>query len=94
MFIEVDKLCTIGQIVYSKSGRDKGRMFFIVRIEGEYLYLADGDLRKLQNPKKKKQKHVQIVNKIDYNIKQKLEDNAYLKDSDIRNALQAYKSLG
>lgn len=82
---------TIGQIVYSKSGRDKGRVFLVVSIDGEYLYLVDGDLRKLEKPKKKKQKHVQIVNKIDYNIKEKLKDNAYLKDSDIRNALQAYK---
>lgn len=80
-----------GQIVYSKCGRDKQRPFIIYDFDDEYVYLVDGDLRKLEKPKKKKQKHIQIVNKIDYNIKQRLEDNLYLTDAEIRKALAAYK---
>lgn len=83
---------TKGQVVYSKCGRDKSRPFLIVDYDEQYLYLVDGDLRQLQKPKKKKQKHVQIVNKIDYNIKEKLECNSYLTDADIRKALEAYQN--
>lgn len=80
-----------GQVVYSKSGRDKRRPFIIVDFDEQYLYLVDGDLRKLEKPKKKKIMHVQIVNDVIYDIKQKLEESAYLNDADFRKALQSYK---
>lgn len=82
---------TRGQIVFSKSGRDKGRPFIIYDFDDEFIYLVDGDLRKLEKPKKKKKKHIQIVNEIDYDIKKKLEDNLYLLDADIRKALKSFK---
>lgn len=82
---------TKGQVVFSKSGRDKNKAFIIVDIDGQYLYLADGRIRKLEKPKKKKIKHVQIVNKVDADIKQKLDSNLYLTDADIRKALEAYQ---
>ena len=44
-----------GQIVKSKSGRDKGDVFFVVEvIDDDYVLIADGDRRKSENPKKKK----------------------------------------
>lgn len=55
----------LGKIVYSKSGRDKGKMFIIISIVDEnFVMLADGDLRKIENPKLKNIKHVQITNMI------------------------------
>lgn len=78
-------------MVYSKNGRDKGEAFLIVAIEGEYLFLADGKRRKLEKPKKKKAIHVQKVNKIDADIKNKIENNMYLLDSDLRSALKRFK---
>lgn len=80
-----------GQVVYSKSGRDKRRPFIVVDFDEQYLYLVDGDLRKLEKPKKKKFMHVQIVNVVVDDIKQKLDENEYLNDADFRKALQAYK---
>ena len=52
---------SLGQIVFSKCGRDQGKPFIIVSIEDEYVYLVDGDLRKVDNPKLKKKKHVQLT---------------------------------
>ena len=80
-----------GQVVYSKCGRDKQNPFIVVTFDDEYVYICDGDTRKLEKPKKKNKKHIQITHKIDYNIKQKLEDNEYLLDADIRKALAIYK---
>ena len=48
-----------GQVVFSKNGRDKGRAFVVLSVEGEYLFLADGKMRPLKKPKKKKARHVQ-----------------------------------
>ena len=49
----------IGQVVFSKCGRDKGRAFVVLSVEGEYVFLADGQLRPLNKPKKKKVRHIQ-----------------------------------
>lgn len=83
---------TKGQIVYSKAGRDKAKPFIVFDIEENYLYLVDGTIRTLEKPKKKKIKHVQIVNQIDYNIKKKLDENLYILNSDIRKALEPYRN--
>lgn len=78
-------------MVYSKSGRDKNRPFIIFDFDDEYLYLVDGDLRKLEKPKKKKIMHVQICKDVNNDINKKLDDNLYLTDADIKKALEAYK---
>jgi ribosomal protein L14E/L6E/L27E len=81
---------TKGQVVYSKSGHDKGLAFIIVDVQEGYVILADGKLRKLEHPKRKKIKHVQITNIVVENIKKKLEDGSYLLDADISKALKEY----
>jgi ribosomal protein L14E/L6E/L27E len=49
-------------VVISKSGRDLGKAFVVVRVINErYLSLSDGDLRKIENPKKKNIRHVQVT---------------------------------
>ena len=47
-----------GQLVRSKAGRDKTRTLAVLEVEGEMLLLADGNLRKVGAPKRKKAKHV------------------------------------
>ncbi len=47
-----------GQLVRSKAGRDKTRTLAVLEVEGEMLLLADGNLRKVRDPKRKKAKHV------------------------------------
>lgn len=51
-----------GSLVYSIQGRDKGSLFLVLKKEGDFVYLADGDQRKLENPKKKKIKHINKTN--------------------------------
>ncbi len=85
---------SIGQLVYSKNGRDKGFAFIVVGIEDGYVYIADGKRRKLNKPKKKKIIHVQRVNRIDLDIKNKIESGAFLMDSDIRSALCKLTNCG
>ena len=81
---------TVGQIVYSKCGRDEGRAFVVVKIENGYVYLADGKLRLLNKPKRKKMKHVQTTHTISDEMKEKLENNRYILDADIRRFLKKY----
>lgn len=80
----------IGQLVYSKGGHDKGGLFIIVNIQDEYLYLADGKVRMIEKPKKKKIKHVQKVNHVIEEIKEKIQEESNLKNSDLRTAISNY----
>ena len=53
-----------GMFARSKAGHDKGRLYLIEKTEGEYVYLVDGARRTLAKPKKKKQKHIQVICRI------------------------------
>lgn len=48
-------------IVRSSAGRDRGKLFVVLAVEGEYLLLADGKSRKVESPKRKKRRHVLFV---------------------------------
>lgn len=82
-----------GQMVYSKSGHDKGDVLVVVGVEGQYLQLADGKRRKLEKPKRKKIIHVQPTNYVDTNLRDKLEEQAYVLNADIAKAIRSYKQL-
>jgi hypothetical protein len=76
-----------GTIVFSKKGRDKGRAMVVLESDGEYLTLADGKLRTLEKPKRKKQKHVQPTN-TQVNLQPSC--GRALQDADIRKAIRDF----
>ena len=47
-----------GQLVRSLAGRDKGHTFAVLAVEGQILLLADGARHPLDQPKRKKERHV------------------------------------
>lgn len=50
-----------GMLAKSKAGHDKGHVYVIFNVDETYVYLIDGSIRKLDRPKKKKKKHVQVI---------------------------------
>jgi ribosomal protein L14E/L6E/L27E len=81
---------TTGQVVFSKSGRDQGKPFIVITVEGEYVYLVDGKLRRLEKPKKKKIKHVQMTYDVIEYVNKKLGEGSKLSNADIRKVLEPY----
>jgi len=56
----------IGRIVLSKAGRDKGRYFLVTGIvDDRTVSIADGDVRKIENSKKKKLIHLAVYGQPD-----------------------------
>ena len=52
----------IGMLAYSKCGRDRKRLFSVVGVlDTEFVLVADGNLRTLENPKKKRLKHLSFI---------------------------------
>lgn len=83
----------LGQVVYSKAGRDVGKVFVITEIiDSNYVYICDGDFRRVENPKKKKIKHLIITKDIIDTIAQKLSSDIRITNADIRKALLNIKN--
>ena len=55
---------TAGTVVISRAGHDCGREMLVVRIDGGFLFVADGKERKLEKPKKKNRKHVRATSRV------------------------------
>ncbi|MBR4720692.1 MAG: KOW domain-containing RNA-binding protein [Clostridia bacterium] len=75
-----------GMLVYSRAGRDKGKIFIVLKTENDFVYLSDGKTRHVANPKKKKIKHIMRTNtvlKLDFDS---------LSDSDVKKAILDYFS--
>lgn len=84
---------TLGQVVYSKAGRDKGKKFIVVDIIDElYVMISDGDLRRIESAKRKKLKHIQITGEVILPLKEKLEKKVRVSNSEIRKALEITKN--
>jgi ribosomal protein L14E/L6E/L27E len=83
----------VGRIAISKAGRDTGRVFVILEvIDTHYVYIVDGDLRKLERPKKKKLKHLKMTQNVLENIAQKLMNGTKVFDAEIRSAIRSLQS--
>lgn len=81
----------IGMLVRSKSGHDHGKVYVIIDVQGEYLFLVDGRIRPLAKPKKKKVKHVQRVDILLQEIVEKKLNNTLI-DENIKRAIMLYES--
>lgn len=80
-----------GSFAISKAGHDYNEIYIIIKSDSEYVYLSDGNLKTIDNPKKKKYKHIQQINIIDDNIKNKLTNGQLLINEDIKRAIKLYK---
>jgi len=83
---------TLGQIVYSKAGRDSGKKFIIVGIiDKANVLISDGNLRRLEKPKRKKVKHIKGTGEVIEQIGEKLRNGQKITNSEVRKALAAYE---
>ena len=77
-----------GRVVESTQGRDKGYFFLVLEAAGDIVTIADGSRRKLENPKKKKTKHLR-AKPVLLDLKALRPEGGALQDSDLRRALEA-----
>lgn len=78
-------------IVRSDAGRDKGKLFAVLAVEGEYLLLADGKSRKVEAPKRKKRRHVLFVAADQTRLSEKIKSNEKITNSELRRTLAGYR---
>lgn len=78
----------IGCFATSIAGHDHNNIYVIIAADDEYVYLVDGKIRKVNNPKKKKLKHVQLIKRTDDTIAGRINNNVALSNEDIKYAIK------
>ncbi|MGI6702222.1 MAG: RNA-binding protein [Christensenellales bacterium] len=80
-----------GSVVLSKSGRDSGRYYIVTGIiDEQYVTIADGTLRKIEKPKKKKVKHLKPNGDVLEKLSAKLINGDTIYNAEIKSALRIY----
>ena len=74
-------------IVISLAGRDKNLYFYVMDTEDGYVLLANGKERKLENPKRKKLKHVRRVSRTETNVAARILRGDKVLNSELRRDL-------
>ena len=76
----------VGMLAASKAGHDRDSVYVIIRVDGEYIYVADGEGRTTKNPKRKNRKHIQLIRKKSLPGS----DNGF-EDLDIKRIIKEYR---
>ena len=86
----MNKAFTLGQVVLSISGHDKGNAYVVVKIEDTRVFVADGKYKLLSAPKAKNPVHLKTTNTIDTELNNKLTNGQKVNDQMIYHTLHTY----
>ena len=79
----------IGNVVRSLKGKDAGKVYVVYSIiDKDFVSLVNGDTRKIDNPKRKRIKHIEVVDNALIINKQNL------LDADIKKVCKSYLKIG
>ena len=81
-----------GQIVRSLAGHDRGALYCVLDAEGGFLLLCDGKKRRLERPKRKKEKHTQLLGTLPQPCLDQFRAGTNRSNRDIRRALAAFRA--
>ena len=77
----------ISDVVVSTAGRDKDELFYVIKTDDQFIYLANGKDRPLDKPKRKKRKHIQKVLRSETRVAEKLREGDKVLNSELREDL-------
>ncbi len=78
-----------GQLVVSTAGRDRGRFYLVLeKAPDNRVCVADGEMRRVANPKRKNEKHLMPCLEVNAAINQKIRAGHRVTDQEIRAALK------
>ena len=81
----------IADVVIATAGREKGKLFYVLETDEQYLLLGNGKDRTLEQPKRKKRRHVEKVLRSETRVAEKLRQGDKVLNSELRRDL-AYLS--
>lgn len=76
----------LGRLVRSKAGHDKDTFLVIVAVaDEEHVMLADGRLRTVEKPKRKKLRHIEVRPAFSKELHEKLVSKSPVQNAELRN---------
>ena len=81
-----------GMLARSKAGHDIGKLYVVMDVDTEYVYLADGVSRTVDKTKKKKRKHIQIIYKIPALLQEVMSEVREMQNEHIKKAIKDYEN--
>lgn len=82
----------LGELVVSKAGRDIGKYYIIIgRESNNYVTVADGDLRRVEHPKRKNIKHLIFTGDIIEELSIWLKNNKRVRNEDLKRLIKDYE---
>lgn len=82
----------IGQLVCSQGGRDRGNYYLILEvIDDNFVYLVDGDKRRMENPKLKNVKHLQFFTAVAEELAMQWEAGQPVGNTEVRKMIAALR---
>ncbi len=82
----------VARLVKSLAGHDKESLYFVMREDADYVYLVDGALKLVENPKKKNKKHVQPIVKMKSDeLEKKLMQHMPIRNEEIKRFIKLYQ---
>ena len=81
-----------GFLASSKAGHDKNKIYVIIKEDSEYVWLSDGKIKTMDNPKKKRKKHIQPIKYFNNEeMRTSLLEGKKVSDLEIMMVLKNYK---
>ena len=81
----------VGRFATSKAGHDRTQLYVILAEDGDFVSLCDGRLKTIDKPKKKRKKHVQMINRtVNEELLQRLRENEKVLDEEIKYEIKHY----
>ncbi len=82
---------TSEMLAISRAGHDKDTLYVVLDGDDTYAWLADGKRRRLDAPKKKKWKHVQVIRHLPEELLARMQ--SFELDAHVRKILRDYEDL-
>jgi ribosomal protein L14E/L6E/L27E len=80
----------VGDLVISQKGRDEKRIFLVVeKCPEEFVLLADGVIRKIEKPKRKKIKHIKYYDIANERIMLKLAEGKKITNAELKKMIKS-----
>jgi len=80
----------IGHLVRSIKGRDRGKYYLVIGRDGlSRIQVADGEVRKVENPKYKNIKHLIVYDAMADELSAKAESGKRITNVDVRQGLKS-----
>ena len=80
----------VSDVVESLAGHDKGKLFYVIKVDDTTCYLVNGKDRTLDKPKLKKRRHVKKVLRAETRVAARLRAGDKVLNSELRRDLAEF----